>query len=127
MARHKQKIPLSLSGASIPILLLSSLAIREHTQVRTDACHRDLGAYEALQKFHFQKKHKHYGSAWVDCIQSQMCSSQSVFSGGLRGSVHRTKVTCAMGKYEFPDAGTQVKLCCLNMVTGLGTEKYLGT
>ena len=61
------------------------------------------------------------------CVQPQMCPSQRVFFEGLQGSIHRTKVTHAIGSYEFPDAGTQVKLRCLNMVTGLGTEKYLGT
>lgn len=61
------------------------------------------------------------------CVQSQMCPSQRVFLKGLQSSIHRTKATHAVGNYEFPDTVTQVKLCCLNMVTGLGTEKYLGT
>lgn len=50
--------------------------------------------------------------------QPQMCSSQSVFFEGLQGSIHRTKVTHGRGM--------QVKLRCLNMVTGLGIGKYLG-
>lgn len=55
-------------------------------------------------------------------VQSHMCPSQRVFFGGLQDSIHRTKVTHAIENAEFPDACKQVKLRCVNMVTGLGTE-----
>lgn len=56
------------------------------------------------------------------CVQPQMHPSKRVFVEGLLGSVHRTKENCEVGNYEFPEAGTQVELHCLNMITGLGTE-----